>query len=118
MIKHTRYLSLMVLIAFPFSLAAGEAAESLVIQKQVITFAPATLKAFDHSGKAVIHKTRQDGSQSAEHQGTHGHVMVARMSADGSIETYCTTRESAASSWLAGEEVAQSAQNHVPAAQK
>ena len=118
LIKRACFLPLAVLIGYPLSLAADETAESSVIPKKPVVFAPTTLKAFDHSGKAVIHKTLQDGSRSAEHRGTHGHVMVARVAANGSIETFCTTGESAASAWLAGEEVARPAQGHVPAVEK
>ena len=40
----------------------------------------------------------------AEHNGTMGNVTVARLGADGRLETLCTTDEKAAKTWMAGED--------------
>ena len=88
----------------PYALSANGKTPSDVKPIQGKIFVAATLKAFDHSGKAVIHSVRADGSRVADHRGTLGHVMVARMGADGTFETYCTTEESAAEAWLSRQE--------------
>ena len=72
--------------------------------KEDIRFSNTTRTAFDHSGQMVVHTTSSDGSISADHNGSIGNVTVARISADGRIETYCTTNEAAATAWMAGED--------------
>jgi len=59
--------------------------------------------AFDRSGKFVTRRTLTDGSKVTEFNGSMRSVTVARMGADGKIETYCTTDMEAARSWMAGE---------------
>jgi hypothetical protein len=66
-----------------------------------IEFSNSTKAAFDHSGKLVTHRTLPDGTVSAEHNGTLGHVMVARVGADGGVETFCTAHEQLARDWMA-----------------
>ena len=60
------------------------------------------MKAFDHSGHTIGHSKNEDGSRMAQHHGTLGHVTVARLGADGKIETICTTEENTARAWMAG----------------
>ena len=74
--------SLCLLLLSAVTLNANGQSEAVNLRAQPLVFTPMTLKAFDRSGKAVIH--------------------VARMRADGVIETYCTTNEPVASAWLAG----------------
>jgi len=81
---------------------AEEQEEHRYTAKEQITFAPSSLSAFDRSGKSVKHSILADGSLMAEHNGSLGHVMVARLGPDGKVETYCTTHEDAAISWMAG----------------
>ena len=64
-------------------------------------FSSSTLAAFDRSGKQVTHQTLPNGTVIAEHNGTLGHVMVARVGADGRIETFCTEHEILARNWMA-----------------
>ena len=68
-----------------------------------IAFRPSSRAAFDHSGQLVTHRILADGSMMAEHNGSLGNVTVARLGPDGKVETFCTTDEEAAKSWMAGE---------------
>jgi len=99
------YLSLVCFLACPQVLFAADPSEHKFTPKEQIKFAPATRAAFDHSGSRVIHSTLADGSQFADHNGSMGNVTVARLGADGTMETFCTTDESAARAWMAGEDL-------------
>ena len=52
----------------------------------------------------LTHSTLADGSVIADHNGSMGNVTVARMGPGGIIETFCTTDETAARAWMAGED--------------
>lgn len=71
--------------------------------KDKIKFASSTQTAFDRSGKTVEQSVLPDGSLMAKHNGSIGHVMVARRGPDGKIETYCTSHEDGAKAFMAGE---------------
>lgn len=92
------------LLAFPQMLDAAGPVEHEYTPRDQIEFAPSTQAAFDHSGNGITHRTLADGSQVAEHNGTLGNVTVARLGADGSMETFCTSDEEAARAWMAGED--------------
>lgn len=102
--KCVRYLSLLCILASPQPLIAAEPGEHRYTPKEQIAFSPATMRAFDHSGQAVIHSIMPDGSHAADHNGSMGNVTVARIGPDGAIETFCTTDEAAAKAWMAGED--------------
>ena len=65
-----------------------------------IQFQPETEIAFDHSGKFITHKVEADGVQTADNNGSMQSVTVARLGANGKIETFCTTDKSAAVAWM------------------
>ena len=102
--KFVHYLSLICVLASPQLLIAATPGEHRYTPKEQISFSPATMRAFDHSGLAVIHSEKADGSQVADHNGSMGNVTVARMGANGMIETFCTTDEAVARAWMAGED--------------
>ena len=99
------YLSLVCFLACPQIVLAADPSGHKFTPKEQINFAPATRTAFDHSGSRVIHSTLADGSRFADHNGSMGNVTVARLGADGTMETFCTTDESAARAWMAGEDI-------------
>ena len=90
-------------LIYPYKLFAADQPEQPDLPRPSKPFSAGTMKAFDHSGRAVTQSVRADGSRMADHHGTSGHVTMARFGADGSIETYCTTHETVARSWMAGE---------------
>ena len=98
------FLSLICLLVFPQVLIAAGPTEQKFTPKDQIKFTPSTKAAFDHSGTNVIHSTLADGSRFADHNGSMGNVTVARLGADGSMETFCTSDEEAARAWMAGED--------------
>lgn len=101
--KCVHYLSMLCILASPQLLFAAEPGEHRYTPKEQIVFSSATMRAFDHSGQAVIHRKMPDGSHVADHSGSMGNVTVARMGPDGVIETFCTTDETDARAWMAGE---------------
>jgi len=107
--KFMSYLSLVSFLVCPQVLLAAGSVEHKYAPKGQIKFSPTTMVAFDRSGSKVTHRTMADGSQSADYKGTMGSVTVARMGADGNIETFCTTSEVAARAWMAGEDGARTA---------
>jgi hypothetical protein len=92
------------LLISPLPVIAGEQAERRLTSMDEISFAPSSKAAFDHSGARISSKVLVDGSIVAEHNGSLGNVTVARLGADGRLETFCTTDEDAAKSWMAGGE--------------
>jgi hypothetical protein len=103
--KLLSFLSLVCLLSFSQVLFAAGPVEHKYTPKEQIEFAPSTKAAFDHSGASVIHSTLPDGSRFADHNGSMGNVTVARLGADGSMETFCTSDEDAARAWMAGEDI-------------
>ena len=101
--KYVQYFVLVCVFTGSQLVFAVEEAEHRYTAKESIAFSPATKRAFDRSGKTITHSRRADGSSSSEHNGSMGNVTVARMGPDGTVETYCTGDESAASAWMAGE---------------
>ena len=101
--KYLGYLSLACFLACPQLLIAAEQGKHKYTAKEKIVFSPATLVAFDRSGKRMTHRTAADGSTMTEHNGSMGNVTVARLGPDGKVETFCTTDESSARGWMAGE---------------
>ncbi|MGA9572939.1 MAG: hypothetical protein WBS20_03215 [Lysobacterales bacterium] len=95
---HNRLRLLITLAWFPFCSFAAEAQDPSPDEYE---FSSSTVAAFDHSGKRVTHQTLPNGTVLAEHNGTLGHVMVARVGADGRIETFCTEHEQYARNWMA-----------------
>ena len=81
---------------FPLTVAA---ANSETADKKV-QFQPETEVAFDHSGKFITHTTEANGVQTADNNGSMQNVTVARLGANGKIETYCTTDKAAAVAWM------------------
>lgn len=77
-----------------------------ITDKDQIEFSTSSKLAFDRSGNRVSHHFLTGGVMLAEHKGTMGNVTVARLGADGAVETFCTTSEAAAKAWLAGEDLA------------
>jgi len=98
------FLSLVYWLTTSQLLVAAGPSEHKFTAKDQIKFAPETNLAFDHSGAQVTHSTLANGTQVAEFNGSMGNVTVARLAADGSIETFCTTDASAARAWMAGED--------------
>jgi len=101
-----RYIKYLVLVCIFFGPQLGFSAENPEIAytpKEQINFNVSTLKAFDHSGKSITHSVHTDGAVSADHNGSMGNVTVARIGANGNIETFCTTDERAAKAFMAGE---------------
>ena len=103
--KYLGVLSLVCLLAFSQTLIAAGPDKHKYTPKEQIKFSPSTGLAFDHSGATVVHRTLPDGSQFADHNGSMGNVTVARLGADGSMETFCTSDEDAARAWMAGEDI-------------
>lgn len=101
--RFTGFLSVIPVLFLPLTSTAAEQDKHSYTPKDQITFAPATMAAFDHSGKKITHRTLADGSLATEHNGTMGNVTVARLGPDGKIETFCTTDSEAARAWMAGE---------------
>lgn len=101
--KHIRFLSLACILVSPQLLVAAEPGEHRYTSKDQINFAAATLAAFDHSGKQVSRSVSADGTITADHNGSMGSVTVARLEANGTVATLCTTDIAAAKSWMAGE---------------
>jgi len=101
--KSSGYLLVTILFSFSRLAIAAETGEPEPTAGNQITFAPSTEAAFDHSGSRVIHSILADGSRFADHNGSMGNVSVARLGADGNIETFCTTDEAAARAWLTAE---------------
>jgi len=101
--RHLSILALICLVTSPLLAVAAEEAEHPYTSKEQITFSPVTTLAFDRSGKTITHHKHADGSTSTEHNGSMANVTVARMGADGKVETYCTGDVLAAKAWLAGE---------------
>lgn len=85
--------------------ALAPASEDRTATGETIEFAPVSKAAFDRSGTRVSHRFLPGGAMLAEHNGTMGHVTVARLGADGRMETLCTTDENAARAWMADEPV-------------
>ncbi len=101
--RFARFFAVCTVLALPQSLAAAEQTGHRYTPKEQIVFTPATMLAFDHSGKMLVHKVNADGSSITEHNGSLGNVTVARLGPDGKIETFCTTDILAATAWMAGE---------------
>lgn len=104
--KFSRYISLAgvaagFLLASP-SLMAEENSTHHFTPKDQIRFSPSTTDAFDFSGRKVTEVRLPDGTIMANHNGTMQSVTVARVAADGSIETFCTTSEAEAREFMAG----------------
>lgn len=98
-----RFLLFVFAFYFPHAInAAGQDHPGYTLEEN-IEFSNVTRTAFDHSGQRVIRSTLADGTQVADHNGSMGNITVARMGADGNIETFCTTDETAAKAWMAGE---------------
>jgi hypothetical protein len=94
------------LLVTPPCIAAEAGDASRFTDKHQIEFSPSSKLAFDRSGNRVSHLFLAGGVMLAEHNGTMGNVTVARLGADGAVETFCTTSETAAKAWLAGEDQA------------
>jgi len=101
--KNLRYLSLACFLACPQLLIAAEQDKHKYTAKEKIIFSPATMLAFDRSGKKMTRSKAADGSTLTEHNGSMGNVTVARLGPDGKVETFCTTDASDARNWMAGE---------------
>lgn len=93
-------LCLICCLACPLPLGAAEPPVNTASPEARVEFTPRIRKAFDQSGKAVIHSKLPDGSSMADHNATLGHVTLARIGPDGRIETFCTTDETEASAWM------------------
>ena len=98
----TRLLLFVFAFYYPQAINAAGQEQSGYTPEENIQFSNATRIAFDHSGQRVIRSTLADGTQVADHNGSMGNITVARMGADGNIETFCTTDEAAAKAWMAG----------------
>ena len=107
--RFEKHLFLVCLLVTPPLLGAEEQKGHAYTAREHIAFVPSSQAAFDRSGRMVKDIVLPDGSVMAEHNGSLGNVTVARMGADGSVETYCTTDAYAAKSWMAGNEASKSA---------
>jgi hypothetical protein len=96
--------SLRLLIALAYLPYYSFAAETQGPSPDSFEFSDATTSAFDRSGKLVTHHSLPDGTVYANHNGTMGHVMVARVGAGGKIETFCAEHEQQARNWMASKE--------------
>ncbi len=83
---------------------AEESATIVATPRDSIRFTEQTRRGFDRSGRHVTSHTHADGSSSVHLNGTFQNVTVARMGPGGKIETYCTTDEDDAKSWMARED--------------
>ncbi len=101
--KYLKYLALVCIVTSPQLLMAVEETEHKYTSKERIAFSPATMIAFDRTGRTHTHHTLTDGSTISEYNGSMGNVTVARLGSDGKVETYCTADALAAKSWMAGE---------------
>jgi hypothetical protein len=97
------HLSLALLLSVSQLSVAAEPAEHSYTPSEQISFAPATMTAFDRSGKFITQRLLAGGTTISEHNGSMGNVTVARVGPDGKVETFCTGDASAARSWMAGE---------------
>jgi hypothetical protein len=98
----TRLFILVLLFNPGLLIAEQEQAPSYTPSEQIL-FAPSSQIAFDRSGKFVAEHTLVDGAIIAHHHGSIGNVTVARLGANGVVETYCTGDMDAAKAWMAGE---------------
>lgn len=103
--RFEKLLLLVCLFLSPLFVAAEEKVGHKFTAKGRIVFAPTSQAAFDHSGTLVSQTVLADGSMMAEHNGSLGNVTVARLGSDGKLETFCTSDEDAAKSWMAGEDM-------------
>jgi hypothetical protein len=103
--KPKKFLFLFCLSVAPLFVMAEEQKGQWFPTRDEISFAPSSEAAFDRSGKLVSHKTLAGGALIAEHNGSLGNVTIARLGPDGKVETFCTTDEEAAKSWMSGEEI-------------
>lgn len=94
---------LMVTLILPHTLIAAEQNQHSYTPKDQINFAPATITAFDYSGKLVTQRRLADGSVMADHNGSMGDIAIARLGPDGKIEIFFATDIVAAKAWMAGE---------------
>jgi hypothetical protein len=101
--NYVKYLPLIFILSIPQLLAAEPQKPHRYTPKDQIVFTTATEAAFDRSGKMLTTRVEVDGTKTVENNGSFGNVTVARLNADGKVETFCTTDAGAASSWMAGE---------------
>lgn len=86
---------------FPLTLTAAEPGKVPRTPLDQIHFDASTTRAFDRSGKYVTTKVHANGTVQTEVNGSFQNVTVARIGANGVIETYCTTSEQDAKNWMA-----------------
>ena len=83
---------------------AEEAEQIAATPRASIQFGAQTRRGFDRSGQYVTKEVRPDGSTAVELNGSFQNVTVARLGPGGKVETYCTTDEEDAKSWMARED--------------
>lgn len=116
--RHIKCLALVCLFCAPQFIYAAEDPEHQYTAKKQIVFSPESMVAFDRSGKFVASRTQPDGSTTTDFNGSMRSVTVARMGPDGKVETFCTSDEEAAKSWMAGEFDVQTAMVELPVMEK
>jgi hypothetical protein len=89
------------IFVFPPALLADPSGEVPRTSVDQIHFDASTTRAFDRSGRYVTTKVKADGTVHTELNGSFQNVTVARIGANGVIETYCTTSEQDAKNWMA-----------------
>jgi hypothetical protein len=104
--KRQQLLALLAGFASNFALQAQEPpATAAAPPPNEIRFDAATERAFDHTGKHLSVSHKPDGTTLTEFNGSFQNVTVARIGADGKVETFCTTDQQAALRFMAGEVV-------------
>lgn len=95
--------NLLPLLLFPVVLVAGAepGSTSATDGSEPIVFSPEIQRAFDRSGKHLS-RSKSAAGDHIDHNGSHQMVTVARIGADGEIETLCTGDEAAAKAFMQG----------------
>jgi hypothetical protein len=101
--KRQQLLALVAGLASALALQAQE--PPAAPQPGEIRFDAATERAFDRTGKHQTVSHKPDGTTLTEFNGSFQNVTVARIGADGKVETFCTTDQEAARRFMAGEDV-------------
>jgi len=100
--KRQHWITLLAGLASALALQAQEPPQE---PRNEIRFDAATERAFDHTGKHQTVSHQPDGTTLTEFNGSFQNVTVARIGADGKVETLCTTDQEAARRFMAGEDV-------------
>lgn len=95
-----KFMALIFFIGTPLATIAEDTAKSANSSDEVKAgeLSATTKRALDHSAAEVVAK--ENGDLLLKLNGSHQHVYMARVGADGKIETFCAADERSVRSWL------------------